>query len=104
MTTELLIKIAIAVFTIISALISAYVIPWIKANIGADKLAEIAYYTELAVRSAEQLFTPEEWAKKKEYVYTYISGLVSEYGLKLSPADIDILIEGIVNEVKKANL
>lgn len=101
MTTELIIKLAISIFTIICTLISAFVIPWIKEQIGSDKFADLVYYTELAVRSAEQLFTPEEWAKKKEYVYTYISGLVSEYGLKLTPADIDILIEGIVNSVKK---
>lgn len=101
MTTELLIRLFIAIATVISILVSAYVVPWLKAQIGSDKFADLVYYTELAVRAAEQLFTPEEWAKKKEYVYTYISGLVSEYGLKLSPADIDIIIEGIVNSVKK---
>lgn len=102
MTTELFIKLIISLISVISVIISAYVVPYLKSKIGTEKLQELAYYTELAVRSAEQLFTQEQWAKKKEYVYSYISGLVSEYGLKLTPADIDILIEGIVNEVKKS--
>ena len=102
MTTELLIKLFIAIISIISVLISAYVIPWIRTQIGSDKFDEIVTFTELAVRSAEQLFTPEQWAKKKEYVYNYISDLAAEYKIKLTPADIDILIEGIVNEVKKS--
>lgn len=101
MTTELIIKIIVAIFTILYAIISAYLIPWIRTKIGSDKLEDIIIYTELAVRSAEQLYTAEQWALKKEYVYNYISGLCAEHGIKLTPADIDVIIEGCVNEIKK---
>lgn len=102
MTNELFMKIVSAVITIIVALISAFVIPWIKEKIGVVKFNKLVEYTELAVRSAEQLFDEEQWKEKKLYVTVYIKELCNDvFKLSLTDKDIDVLIEGIVNEVKK---
>lgn len=90
-----------AVFGIIGILITGYLIPWIKAKIGENKYNTIVEYTELAVRSAEQLYTPEEWKEKKQYVLNYITNKAKEIGLDLTAIDIENIIEGIVNSVKK---
>lgn len=91
-----------AIASIIAILITSYLIPWIKGKIGEDKYKLIENYTELAVRSAEQLYTPEEWQKKKEYVYQCVSIKLNKIGLELSEVEINNIIEGWVNAVKKA--
>lgn len=101
---EEIIKIIVEAIASISViLITTYVIPWIKGKIGEDKYKLIETYTQLAVRSAEQLYTPEEWIKKKVYVYKCVSDKLTEVGLNLSEVEINNIIEGWVNAVKKGN-
>lgn len=85
---------------IISTVITVIVIPYIKDKIGNDKWNKLQELTELAVRYAEQSYSPEQWKEKKNYVYKYILRKADELGLSLSEQDIDILVEGVVNIVK----
>lgn len=101
MNSETLNIVVKAVLTIAIALVTGVVIPWIRNKIGADKFAKLEEYTDLAVRTAEMIFTIEEWKEKKEYVLEYVSGKAKEIGLDMSAEDINVLIEGIVNEVKR---
>lgn len=96
--TSLLIR---ALLTLLSALITVFVIPWLKNKINAQKLNAIIKYTEIAVRCAEQIFTSDEWREKKNYVLQYITTKAAKVGIDMSVEDIDNLIEGIVNEVKR---
>jgi len=101
MNNELFIKIVSAIITIITALITAYVIPWLKTKINENQMVQINKYIELAVRCANQVYTPEEWPQKKEFVFDYITEIVNKkFSISLSQEDIDLMIEGIVNEVK----
>lgn len=88
------------IVTIAIIIVTSYVIPWLKSVISAEDLTKIKSYTEIAVRCAEQIYTPEEWEKKKQYVFEYILSKVNVLGIGLDEKDIDILIEGVVNEVK----
>ena len=89
------------VVTIISLFLTAYVVPWLQQRIDTDKLDKIEEYTAIAVRCAEQIYTPEQWQEKKKYVYTYILDKAKEIGIRMDEKDIDLLVEGIVHEVKK---
>lgn len=89
-----------AVITLVSVILTTFVVPLIKTKVEAEKLAKIEEYTRLAVRCAEQIFTEEEWLRKKEYVLNYISEKAEELGIDVSAADVENIIEGIVNEVK----
>ena len=99
MDTKVFMTIAMAIISIAGALVSAYVIPWIKANISAKDMDTIVFWVRFAVRCADQLFTPEEWEKKKEYVKQYIIDKCEQLGLKLSEVDINTLIEAAVNQI-----
>lgn len=102
MTNELFIRIVISLITLICALISAYVVPYIKSKIDVSKLAQLRTYTEIAVRCAEQIYTPEQWKDKKVYVKDYLLNVVNEkLNLTLTDADLETIIEGVVFEVKK---
>ena len=102
MNNELFIQIVGAVITIIVSLVSAYLVPWLKAKISKDQIDTFNYYLELAVKCANQIYTEEQWKEKKDYVTEYIIDVVNDkLSLTLSPQDIDTLIEGMVNKVKK---
>ena len=90
-----------ALLTLILAVISAYVIPWIKSRVNQEKLDKIQQYAEYAVRYAEQVYSTEQFKEKKEYVFNYILDKVNTIGIKMNEKDVDILVEGIVNLVKK---
>lgn len=101
MTNETFIQIVGAIFTILVALITTFVIPWIRNTIGNENLEKLDKICKMAVRCAEQIFDTEEYAEKKEYVLTYITDYINRStNLTLSAKDIDVLIESAVNEVK----
>lgn len=100
MTPEQITKIVEALLTILGIIVSAYVIPWIKTKINAEKLEQLEVFCEQAVRAAEQLYTPEEWKLKKAYVLSLVNEQIEKLGLGLNEAEVDAIIEGIVNYVK----
>lgn len=102
MNNEVFLKITTAIITIAVTLITGYLIPWLKSKINQTQLEKIDYYVRLAVRCAEQIYTAEQWVQKKEYVTKYITDVCNNtFNLTLSDTDIDVLIEGAVNELKK---
>lgn len=100
MTPEMITKVTECVLTVIVLLVSAYLIPWLKTKISEGKLEELEKFCEQAVRAAEQLYTPEEYKLKKAYVLSLINEQIEKLGLGLNEAEIDAIIEGIVNYVK----
>ena len=100
MTPEMITKVTECVLTVIVLIVSAYVIPWLKTKISEEKLEELEKFCEQAVRAAEQLYAPEEYKLKKAYVLSLINEQIEKLGLGLNEAEIDAIIEGIVNYVK----
>ena len=100
MTPEMITKITESVLTVVVILVSAYVIPWLKTKIKSDKLDQLKIFCEQAVRSAEQMFLPEQSEEKKQYVLNLINEQVAKLGLGLDEAEVNAIIEGIVNYVK----
>ena len=99
MDTNVFMTIALAIISIAGALVSAYLIPWIKNNISAKDMETIIFWVRFAVRCADQLFTPEQWEQKKTYVMAYVVNMAKKIGLNLTEQDINILIEAAVNEI-----
>nr|DAG01699.1 MAG TPA: holin [Siphoviridae sp. ctSMg55] len=81
-----------AVIALISALISAFLIPWIKQNVDAGKLEKVRAYVEIAVKAAEQLYAVTDGEKKKAYVLNYLT----EKGILFDSETVDKLIEAAV--------
>lgn len=99
MKTEVFMTIATSIISILGVVITAYVIPYIKSKLSDKQWERLVYWTTVAVRCADQLFTKEEWGQKKKYVMSFITDVVNKLGINLSEQDINILIEGIVNEI-----
>lgn len=101
MTTDLFMKLVMSLISILGVIFTAYIVPWIKTNMTQKQLDQLSYYVTVAVRCAEQIYTPEQWQEKKQYVTDYILNTVnSKLKIGLDEQDIDVIIEGIVNEIK----
>lgn len=81
-----------AVIALISALISAFLIPWLKTKIDANKLQTIKTYVEIGVKAAEQLYAATDGEEKKAYVINFLA----EHGIRFDVSTIDQLIEAAV--------
>ena len=81
-----------AVIALISALVSAFLIPWLKTKIDANKLQTIKTYVEIGVKAAEQLYTATDGEEKKAYVINFLA----EHGIRFDVSTIDPLIEAAV--------
>lgn len=81
-----------AVIALLSALISAFLIPWLRQKISADRLKKWQSYVEIAVRAAEQLYAANDGEGKKAYVLQYLAAR----GISFDSDTVDNLIEAAV--------
>lgn len=79
--------------TLIAALVTAFLIPWIKTKIGNEKLISLKAWVSVAVSAAEKLFDySQAGSEKKSYVKQFIKSL----GLDVDDEILDSLIESQV--------
>lgn len=88
------------VVLVIAALVSVYLIPWLKTKLGEAQFNALWERICVLVQAAQKLFPKgEDGAKtgpqKKEYVCTR---LVEDYGVEVDDA-VDSMIEAAVNEL-----
>lgn len=97
-------QIILAIIALIGAVLTGFVIPWLKSKVSVENgkvtetqaaLLKLAINT--AVRAAEQLFNSEEGLKKKEYVIN----ILKSQGYEVDQAAIDAAIEAAVLELHK---
>lgn len=87
-----------AIVALIAALITAFVIPWLKSKLTAEKLEKIKLWVQIAVEAAEQLYTGSgRGAEKKAYVVDFLNSK----GYTLDPDSLDKLIEAAVFNLPK---
>ena len=81
-----------AVIALVAALVSGFLIPWIKRRTSAEDLKKWQTYVEIAVRAAEQLYKTEQAQEKKAYVISYLAAK----GIKFDSETVDKMIEAAV--------
>lgn len=85
------------ILTVLFALITLYVVPWIKTKLSAEDLNEIMKWVKIAVQAAEMIYKEAGMGKaKKDYVLTFLA----DRGIKYDERQIDLLIESAVLELK----
>ncbi len=85
-------EIITVILTLISALITGYVIPLISQSLSTAKQEKLRFWVSTAVQAAEQLFGGDTGEEKKEYV---VSFLLSK-GIVVDVDEITALIESEV--------
>ena len=98
---ENLFKIIIALIPVLGAILTGFVIPFIKEKIGNEKLAKYAYWASMAVKCAEMIFGEKGMGQsKKESVANFLNEMFNKKKVVITREQIDILIEAAVKEMK----
>ena len=84
-----------AVIALLAALISVFVIPFVKGKVGAQNTADLLAWVEIAVKAAEQLYTSAEGERKKQYVLTFLANK----GFDINEEEVENAIEAAVLDV-----
>lgn len=85
------------VLTILFALITMYVIPWIKTKVSAEELTEIIKWVKIAVQAAEMIYKESGMGEEKK---AYVKTFLEDKGIKYDERQIDSMIESAVLELK----
>lgn len=85
-----------AVIVVAVALASAYLVPFIKRKVEAEKLEQIITWVETLVACADQIFERTQGAEKKAYVEERLKAILAEHNLTLDIKAIEDLIEAAV--------
>ena len=81
-----------AVIALLAALITAFVIPWLKRKTFAQEREELLRWVEIAVAAAEQMWDSTQGEAKKKAVLAFLR----EKGFIFSESEIDSAIEAAV--------
>lgn len=81
-----------AFIALAAALITAFVIPWIKRNTTQKDREELLKWVEIAVMAAQQLF----YQYDGEYRKTYAKAFLAAKGYDVDSDEIDGIIEAAV--------
>lgn len=101
MSSENITLLISAVLTIIGVVWTTYGVPFIKAKVNAEELALLNTYVNTIVRCLQQVYTPDEWAKKKEVAMAKVRDYINtELHINMSDGDISDLIESMVYDLK----
>ena len=88
--------IVLAVISLIGALITRYLIPWIKEKTNEKQFEALKILAKVGVYAAEQLFSTEQWKEKKQYVLDFLK----KNGYEVDAPAVDALIESLVRELQ----
>ncbi len=99
MTTELIIK---GIFALLGVIVTYFLIPFLREKVEGQKMDQFLAYVEWAVRWAEQVYTDEQNERKKREVVLLVTDYLGKINLDLNEEEVDAIIEGIVNLVKKS--
>ena len=90
---------SLLLIAIIGMLVSAFVVPLIRANTTKEQREYIQLLVNLSVLAAEQLYREPKMGKfKKAYVLSYLN----EKDINITDKDLEILIEAAVKELNLA--
>ena len=92
------------IFAILSAVLTCFLIPWIRARKTAEERESLAETVRIAVQAAEQMISGAgRGSEKKDYVRKWLH----EQGVKMNEQDIwdevNAMIESAVLELKKGD-
>lgn len=93
-------KILELVIMVCSFLISAFLIPWLKNKLGADKVALIEQWVNKAVLSAQQTMWDQTGEDRKKSVVDFVHKMCTKHNIEITDEQIDILIQAAVKQMK----
>lgn len=86
-----------AAILLVAALVTTFLVPWIKANTDEKQRDELLLWARVAVNAAEQLYQGSgRGEEKKAYVFAFLE----KKGYTANPDEIEAVIESLVLGLK----
>ena len=82
---------------LVIACASLWLVPWLRAKLNAEQVADMLRWVEIAVSAAEQLYDAAQGGQKKLYVL----GFLRDRGYDVDEEEIDLAIEAAVLKLHK---
>ena len=90
-----------AIIALISAIITVYLIPWIKSKTTAAQRSELVAWAKIGVAAAEQIYAGQgRGEEKKQYVLDFLA----DKGFTLDEDSINNAIEAAVKQLNTDGL
>ena len=87
-----------AVVVLLSALVTTFLLPYIRQKLSDEKRQKLIFWIETAVKAAEQIYGSKAGQQKKDYVVAF---LLSK-GIVANVDEVTALIESEVYKLTKA--
>lgn len=91
-------EIIVAIIGLLSALVTAFLVPYLKTKINAERWKQIQEITFVAVSAAEQLGITGKIADKYSYASAQVKTELDKLGLKYDESVIKDAIEAAVRQ------
>ena len=97
MNNEVWTQILLAVISIIGALITGVLIPYLKTKTTKAQREDVEYWTGIAIQAVEKYYEgqPQKGQVKKEFVMDFMT----EHGYDISDEQMTLLIDALVEEL-----
>lgn len=99
MDRDIIMQILKLVVMVATALVTTYLIPWIKSHTDTEKLYAVMRWAHEAVMAAEQLYGAKNAVEKKKYARIFLRKMVKDAKVDISDEELDMLIEAAVGEM-----
>ncbi len=97
-----LFKVIMALIPVFTAVITGFMIPYLKTKISAIQMEEIIKWSNKAVEAAEVLFdAPKSGEAKREYVINFIDKMFNSKKEVITKEQIRVILESAWKEMKK---
>ena len=87
-----------AVIALLAAVVSTFLVSWIKGKVEAQKLEKIMDWVTIAVSAAEQIYNESGMGEKKKQ---YVLDFLEDKGLTVDINSVDAMIEAAVYGLKE---
>ena len=99
---ENLFNVILTIIPVIGAIITYFIVPFIKSSITEKQLSQYKEWAKLAVKTAEMLWKESGRGEdKKEYVVKFLNDMFNKNKVVITEEQINILIESAVKEMKE---
>ncbi len=90
-----------AVIALIAAIISAFVIPWIRSKTTAQQREDLIAWVKIAVSAAEQLFKGDKRGEEKKQ---YVLDFLKKNGFSVNEDAVNAAIEAAVKQLNSEGI
>lgn len=99
---EKLFNLILVIIPVLGTILTSFIIPYFKEQIGNEKLNKYQEWVNMAVKAAEMIFTESgKGTEKKAYVVQFLTEQFNKNKVVITEEQMNILIESAVKQMKE---